>query len=175
MSWNAQISTFCRLFPPLPGKEDGTRCGIPSPNPGVSSSNHRWIFMGMTEIPGATVCLFKKGNSVWEAAPASSPVHFFLLQLLSPCLELHFDFFPGCFSVSIMTLWQERNALRCGEPVRSGRVVQALWHRRQAQPVIYFCFTSLLKTPRSSALSVLMVWLGWQYLPCRVVVIVFFR
>lgn len=46
--------------------------------------------------------------------------------------------------------------------------------------LLFILLSFLLKTPRSPALSVLMVWLGWQYLPCRivdvvVVVVVYFR
>lgn len=131
------------FFSPLLGRRKGPGVASPSPNLGSPPSSHRWIFMGMTRIPGATVCLLKKKTG-WEAAPASfRPFHF----LLPPASFTWFGaaFWPlrwvsFCFPVSTVTLKGNEHKRR--RFARSGGVVQALWHRRQAQPVIYSAFFS---------------------------------
>lgn len=169
---------------PPPSRGGGWSHGVasPLPNPGsppAIAGESLWEWHRYLE---PLFVLFKKKtvSGRRDAAPASGPSISSFLQRLSPYSESHSDVFPGCFSVSAVTFGKERSTLGCGGPrldpvgvVRRSDTVDRL-------SLLFILLSFLLKTPRSPALSVLMVWLGWQYLPCRivdvvVVVVVYFR
>ncbi len=164
-------SPFRHLFPHSRGGWDQE--WSPLSQPGVSSSNHRWISMGMAHIPGATVCLFKK-ETVSQKLLQPSAIYFFFDSSVFHLAWSYILTFP--LGVLLSLLWlSEKKGTHWDEGVEgpSGWCSSGSHSDALAGLACYlFCFTLLLKTPRSSALSVLMVWLGWQYLPCRVVVII---